>query len=276
VEDTPTLEQRARSAASGDRQAAEHVLAALQGPIYRLAVRMLGHPHDAEDATQEILVIVLTHLSSFRGDSALTTWAWRIAANYLLRARRGRLEIVTFDTITALLDREHRDDTAAIPAAELHVLAREVRLRCTEAMLLALDRDLRIAFALGEILGLANDEAAAVLELEPATYRKRLSRARARLIEFLRSRCGVYDDGSRCRCTAQVASAVERHQLQPDEMLYAIHPARSREVERVVDNIDELMRAADVLRHPEYTAPAAMIDRVRALVARGGLELFDD
>ena len=64
----------------GEENATEHLLDTYGDRVYRLALRILGHPHDAEDAAQEILVIVLTHLSSFRGESAFTTWVWKIAA----------------------------------------------------------------------------------------------------------------------------------------------------------------------------------------------------
>ena len=63
-------------AASGDqRDALEELLRRLQQPIYSLAVRMLGHPEDARDATQEILIRIMTHLASFRGESRFMTWA---------------------------------------------------------------------------------------------------------------------------------------------------------------------------------------------------------
>src|SRR5882672_810061 len=90
------LATQARAAAAGDKLAVRIVLDAIKDNVYALALRMLGHPADAEDAAQEILVIVLTHLGSFRGESAFTTWVWRIAANHVLRVRRGRREIVTF------------------------------------------------------------------------------------------------------------------------------------------------------------------------------------
>ena len=57
-----------------------------QDRVYRLALRMLGHPQDAEDAAQEILVIVQPRLGSFRGESAFSTWVWRIAARPLALA----------------------------------------------------------------------------------------------------------------------------------------------------------------------------------------------
>src|SRR5215831_9751998 len=80
-----------RAAAAGDREAAEEVLRAVQDRVYRLALRMLGHPQDAEDAAQEILIIVLTHLGSFRGESSFFTWVWRIAARRLIEVKQSGL-----------------------------------------------------------------------------------------------------------------------------------------------------------------------------------------
>lgn len=68
------------AASGGDRAAVEAVVRAVSDDIYRLAHRMLWHPQDAEDATQEILIRVVTRLSTFRGDAHLRTWAHRIAS----------------------------------------------------------------------------------------------------------------------------------------------------------------------------------------------------
>jgi RNA polymerase sigma factor (sigma-70 family) len=264
----------ARAAAAGDRDAATRVLEEVHGPIYRLSLRMLGHPQDAEDAAQEILLVVLTHLGSFRGESTFRTWWWRVATNHLLRVRKGRMERVTFDSVSDMLGGGMRDEAPDFPAAELALYTREVRLRCTEALLLSLDRELRITFVLGEILALSGEEAAAVLEIDPATYRKRLSRARQRLLDFLRPRCGIYDPANRCRCEKQVSSALERGQLVPGALFLAHHPARKENVARCSAEVDELMRVADVLRHPEYTAPPGLLARVRELLVSDSLELL--
>jgi RNA polymerase sigma factor (sigma-70 family) len=61
-------------ARSGDRQALEDLVHRHQAWIYNIAVRMLHHPQDAEDATQEILIKVLTRLASFEGRSSFRTW----------------------------------------------------------------------------------------------------------------------------------------------------------------------------------------------------------
>src|ERR1035437_7468410 len=76
------LEDEARRAIAGNRAALERLVRALQGDIYGLALRMLCNREDAEDATQEILVRIVTHLSQFDFRSKLKTWAYRVAVSY--------------------------------------------------------------------------------------------------------------------------------------------------------------------------------------------------
>src|SRR5262249_23602560 len=150
-------------------------------------------------------------------------------------------------------------DEPSAPDPETAALARELRMRCTQAMLLCLDRELRIAYLLGDILNLSGDEAAEVLEIEPAAYRKRLSRARSRLHEFLRSWCGVFDSANPCRCGGQVACAVERGIIAPDDLYLMIQRMRPAALARATDELSGLMRTADVMRGPSsYLAPASM------------------
>ena len=70
-------------ATAGDKAALETVLTGVQDLVFNLSLRMLGSFHDAEDASQDILLKVMTHLSSFKGESSFTTWVFRIAVNHL-------------------------------------------------------------------------------------------------------------------------------------------------------------------------------------------------
>ena len=97
------LEALVAEARGGSRDSLERLVVEIQRPVYNLARRMLWHPEDARDASQEILVRVVTHLSAFRGDSRFLTWVYRIAANYLISARQSRVEVqgLTFDEFAA-------------------------------------------------------------------------------------------------------------------------------------------------------------------------------
>jgi RNA polymerase sigma factor (sigma-70 family) len=158
MKDDETLCDWARRAASGDQGAATQLVEAIQDDLYRLALCMLGHPQDAEDAMQEILLIIITHLGSFRGESAFSTWAWRVASNHLLRVRKGRRETLSFESLGGILNDGLSHPEVAPPEAEENLFAEEIRLRCTQGMLLCLDRELRIAYLLADIFGLDGAE----------------------------------------------------------------------------------------------------------------------
>src|ERR1700739_2337359 len=93
-------------ARAGDRKALEDLIESHQAWVYNIAWRMLFHPQDAQDATQEILVKVVTRLSSFEGRSKFRTWLYRVAANHLLNVKRGReeLKVTTFSAYGDGLD----------------------------------------------------------------------------------------------------------------------------------------------------------------------------
>src|SRR5262249_18739631 len=86
------LEALARDAVGGDRDALDRLIRALQSDVYGLALRMLWNREDAEDATQEILVRVVTRLAQFDFRSRLGTWVYRIAVNYILDVKKSPVE----------------------------------------------------------------------------------------------------------------------------------------------------------------------------------------
>lgn len=234
-------------------------------------MRMLGHPLDAEDATQEILVKVVTRLGTFRGESSLRTWVWRVASNHLLSVRRGRREPegMSFEALDGMLS---AGLAAAMPSPEPEraVLEEEVKLGCTQTMLACLDREHRLAFILGDVFDLTGDEGAQALGIEPAAFRQRLSRARRRMRAFMERSCGLVSEDAACRCRAQVGPSIAAGLLDPEHLLYSTHPAAGADerARRQFEAIEAVHASTVVFRsHPDYRAPGGMLDRVRAMVA---------
>ena len=100
-------------AADGDAGAVADIVRALERPVFGIALRMLHSRSDAEDAAQEALVRIVTRLAQFRGESAFSTWAYRIAVRRILdfREQRAAAARLTFDAFAADLA-EGRDDDA--------------------------------------------------------------------------------------------------------------------------------------------------------------------
>src|SRR5713101_2669947 len=158
-------------ARSGDRKALEELVQRHQAWIYNIAIRMLHHPQDAEDATQDILIKVLTRLSSFEGRSSLRTWLYRIVVNHVLNMKRGQVEVqrasIDFASYGAALDATPDLELADLKftSAETDLLVTEEMLSCTLGMLLCLDREQRLTFILGAIFEVSDTVAAEVLEI---------------------------------------------------------------------------------------------------------------
>jgi RNA polymerase sigma factor (sigma-70 family) len=266
-------------AVGGDKMALEDVVRSLQDPLYRLALRMVLRPSDAEDATQEILIRVMTRLASWRGEATLLTWSYRVGVNYLLNLRRQS----PHETKALTLD-EFRGDLAdglasadyAGPDADL--LAEEVRLGCTQAVLQCLDRDERIAFVLGSIFELPSADAAWILEITPAAYRKRLERVREKIRSFMESTCGIANPDAQCRCARRVEKAVELGRVNLQLPVLVGHPVSpgGRDVAQVAAQLGHLHDADAVLRaHPDYAAPRARTEAVLALLTSGHFPMLE-
>ena len=191
-----TLEDVARRAVDGDRSALDRLVRDLQGDIYGLALRMLWNREDAEDATQEILVRVVTRLSQFDFRSRLKTWVYRVAVNYILDVKKSPVERLrlTFDTFAEDLAEGLSADGPT--DAERSLLVEEVKIGCTLGMLQCLDRPHRLAYVFGEILELPGPEAADALEITPALFRNRLQHARTAIVSYTRAYCGLASDAA--------------------------------------------------------------------------------
>src|SRR6266702_5196266 len=134
----PRLDHLVGQAREGDEEALEAIVRTIQDRIYNLALRMLWHPADAEDATQEILLKVITHLGQFRQESDFMTWVYQIAKNHLLTTRRQRAETtpLSFAFIGDVLEAVEAERAQANPTLEIQdgveqeLLVKELQLRC--------------------------------------------------------------------------------------------------------------------------------------------------
>jgi RNA polymerase sigma factor (sigma-70 family) len=248
MEEAPTLEALARRAVDGDRDAVASIVRELQANLYALALRMLWHPQDAEDATQEILVRVVTRLAQVDFKSRLRTWAYRVATNYLLDVKKSCVERQKPNFTSFAEDLADGLSTDGPADHERSVLTEEVKLGCTLGMLQCLDRPHRLAYVLGEILDLPAPEAADALELTPAAFRKRLERARDAIDAFTRSHCGLVSDTAACSCNGRVSAAVRLGRVRPSEPQFAETGSSFVEARQLIRGIEEAKRVLELYR----------------------------
>src|SRR5712664_3784811 len=250
-------------ARSGDHQALEDLLQRHQTWIYNIPIRMLHHPQDAEDTTQEILIKVLTRLSSFEGRSSFRTWLYRIVVNHVLNMKRGRVEQASLDfasygaAIDGTPELELVDPKGT--SADTDLLVTEAMLSCTSGMLLCLDREQRLTFILGAIFGVSDTVAAEVLEITPDNFRQRLARARRDLRNFMNDKCGLVNHANPCRCAKKTRGFIQAGYVDPQNLLFVrericeVREAAPKAYE-AIKTLDD--KCADIYRrHPFYKPP---------------------
>jgi RNA polymerase sigma factor (sigma-70 family) len=273
--DDHDLRQLAFAAGEGDSAALERVVGSVRDSIYRLALRMLWHPEDAEDATQEALIRIMTRISSYRGEAAFGTWAYRVAANHILNWRMSRVEQENLnfrrfgEELREGLSDPDPDTEVDRPDAAL--LVEEVKLGCTLGMLLCLDREHRLAYVLTDVFEIPSADAAFICDVTPPTLRKRASRARAQLREFVGVHCGLVNESAQCRCDRRVAVAVGNGRVRSGALLFAKHV----DANAAVGEMEQLHDLASLMRnHPNYRAPAAVTAAIQAVIDSGDYKLL--
>lgn len=233
-------------ATAGDKKALETLVAGVQDMVFNLSLRMLGTFADAEDAAQDILLKMITHLSSFRGDSAFTTWVFRIAVNHLKNYKKHMFARfpLSFEYYGDDIENGKLQDVPDLTQnVEKELLAEELKMSCTNVMLQCLDAESRCIFVLGTMFKVDSRIAGEILGITPEAYRQKLSRTRKKMADFLSAYCGEYGSGT-CRCKDRVNYAIQSHRIQPAHLDYAqavqSDTAKAAGVMQAMEEIDDL------------------------------------
>jgi RNA polymerase sigma factor (sigma-70 family) len=264
-----------RHVQQGSREALELLITRHQPWIYNIVLRMVYNPHDAEDATQEILIKLLTALSTFEGRSRFRTWLYRIVVNHVLNMKRTRSEAWewTFqkygDGLASATDLD-LPDPRSVPA-DVKLLVDEARIGCSSGMLLCLDREQRLVYILGEIFGVTDVVGGELLEISRDNFRQKLSRARRDLHSFMQDRCGLVNQANPCRCAKKTQAFMRAGYVDPGNLLFATeHVIRVREVAtKAHDDMASLDEAyAEIHRDHPFHSPPDFVAAVRNLIDR--------
>ena len=257
-------------ATAGGKEALETLVAGVQDIVFNLSLRMLGTFADAEDATQDILLKMITHLSSFRGDSSFTTWVFSIAANHLKNYKKHMFAHypLSFEYYGDDIENGKIQDVPDLTQnVEKDILAEELKMSCTNVMLQCLDTESRCIFILGTMFKVDSRIAGDILEMTPQAYRKRLSRVREKMADFLNSYCGEYG-GGKCRCKDRVNYAIKNHRINPLQLDYTkaaeISESTLLDVKNAMEDIDNLSQDFSFCK--PYQSPECIKNLIQELL----------
>lgn len=262
-------------ALKGDKKSLEELIYRHQAWIYNLALRMVFYPQEAEDVTQEVLIKIITKLSSFRGESSFRTWMYRIVVNHVLNIKKSvgeKKHADNFDDYWKIIENVPdmelpKDNTYSV---EMETLVNEVKVSCMSGMLLCLDREQRMIYILGAIFSATDKVGAEVMGITRDNFRQRLSRARKQLYNFMYNKCGLMDKNNPCRCERKTKVLIDVGYVDPKKMLFNINYVHSVETAsgEKSQRFDDLMdnRVSGLFRENPFQEPPDFVESLREIL----------
>ncbi|TGM46596.1 RNA polymerase sigma factor [Leptospira biflexa] len=266
----------------GKTKALEGLIQFFQPKIFSLALKFLWNPEDAEDATQEILVKVITNLGGFRRESKLSTWIYKIASNHLINVKKSKIEMkqIHFRSIREELHKTQSPypiqasiDTQTLTEEEstskVSHMVLHVQVACTYAMLQGLTRKYRMAYILGDVFSISSEEGGMVMGVRPDSFRQLLSRARNQMEVFLGRECNLTNKNNPCQCKNRIRYATKvgriKSYLNLSEQMKK--DGRWNEIKPLLPETIKIRKAAEIFRNqPTFLPKKNQLESIRTLL----------
>lgn len=262
-------------ALAGDQQALNTLVKRHNNFIYNIAIKMLGNIDDAADVTQEILIKLITNLAKYDSNKAqLRTWLYRMAFNYILNYKKSNTErsIVAFDQFFDFVDAiEDEEEVNEEEILHLNPVSQEAKIKCMTGMLMCIPRQDRLLYIVGDFFRIDHKLGAELFNLTPANFRKKLSRTRQQLREWMHNRCGLINKDNPCRCARKTKGFIARGIVNPTALIWNKSYAQ-KIADYTTDNLQDILRSSDRIyaslfqEHPfkEHEKSTNIVDNIIA------------
>ena len=254
-----------------DKTILPELLQSISKKIYNLSLRYLNDFDEANDATQDILIKIYNNYNKLREKEKFVSWSLTIATNHLINLKRvnKRFQHLSFDIMEQ--DCNIQFATNAEPSifnSENDVLLAELKISCTQAMLMCLSKDERMIYILSSMFEQNSSQGAQIMNISREAYRKKLSRTKNKLRNFLENNCGLINKTATCKCRNRINYALETHRISRERLSFASpeHIGVSFEIKDFINTMDNLEHYSDVFKtNPDMELPDRIINMIKSL-----------
>lgn len=256
------------SALSGNQASLTKLINLVSDKIFNIALYFHGEYSLAQDASQDILIQVIQKLNTLKNPDKFENWAYTIASNKLRNTLRDskRFKGLSFEAMEAD-SKSHLElsDTQNEDIENIKELAYELKISCTIAMLMCLEKEDRMIFLFSSLLNLKSNVASEILGLSPDLFRKRLSRAKKKLMNFIDENCGLVNPDNPCKCKQRVNYALLQGRISPNQKYYSSVDFVENEtsLSKKILEMEELEDMGTIFKNnPSYKMPSEILNKV--------------
>ncbi len=225
----------------GDAKALEDLIKKHQDWIFNVALNFTGDRTLAADLSQEVLIKVVTKLSSFKLESTFKTWVYRIIKNHFLNMKRAKKEIpaLNFEEFGEGLDRIPNESLSHYTyEVEEKLLVKEAKISCMKGMLLCLEPGQRLIYIIGELFEFSDAIGSEIMEISKENFRVKLHRARKQLYNFMNQKCGLINKKNPCRCARKTAGFIKMGYVDPVSLHF-----QKNAISKIEDQVEQKLSA---------------------------------
>ncbi len=234
-------------AVNGNRNSLSKLIENHQQYIFNIALKMVNNIADAEDITQEILIKLVTNLSQYDSTKGrFRTWLYRITFNHFLNTKKQKYEtlVTSFDVFFDYIRETPEIQLTQAEEKEMQQEIEESKVSCMAGMLMCLDREQRLIYIVGELFEIDHNLGSEIFNISQANFRKKLSRARNDLYQWMHNKCGLVNTNNPCRCPKKTKGFIANGWVNPEDLKW-----QSNYQKRIIDfserNLEETLMTID-------------------------------
>lgn len=211
--------------------------------LYNLALRLVYYPEDAKDLTQEVWIKILNSIEKFEKKSDFKTWSYRIMINHFLNQKRKYKELTFDDFENTMNDMANEKLLNEYDEQMQKLLVNEAKVGCMMGMLLCLNIEQRAILVIGDIFEIKSNIANEIFGISKENFRKKLSRARSDLYNFMNNNCSLINKNNSCKCEEKTKALITKGYVDSKKLLFSnkIRISLKQKLQLKSDNLDNTM-----------------------------------
>ena len=245
--------------------------------LYKVALRITGTPHDAEDALQDAYLNAYKSIDGFEKKSAISTWLYRITVNSSLSyiKHRKTFPVARMAMENGVTEQEFFECLKSFKSVEEEVLYNDMRETCLQMFLECLPRKQRLTFVLKVLMNLPVCEVAQILEISESAVKTNTYRARETMKNAMDGKCSFIDPSFPCQCKLWVNYAIQNNRRDLIPNMKTNHRPVQALNNRVLAEINFLKKVS-VLYDSSYEESSAenFMNRMKNMISSGDLKIF--